>query len=188
MAEIIWIVIAIVLGAIAIAIYTIIGWLPIMLCYWFEVVPASCPAADAALKIYMAEALIIGGLVGICLIYVMIAGKVPLKVAQFLHYAFVPHPAHRGVKGVGQRREGWAPLNLRKLHEEIRRGTPKKPPRKFVSENMRRKAKAHEERLRDDVDLMETAIERERRRAHYEEEQERRTSRDGRKANPGRGR
>jgi hypothetical protein len=94
-----------------------------------------------------------------------------VKLPAWLHYVFVPHPAARVLDqphGSVRPRPIDCPELANALNEKD------KPPfwfwwvPSFVSRNMNKKAKAYEERLRAEADMLEAAVERERARDSYE--------------------
>lgn len=94
-----------------------------------------------------------------------------VKLPGWLHYVFVPHPAARVLdKACGNITP--RPIDAEQL-ADVLRDDAKQPfwfwfiP-DFVTRNMAKKAKAYEEQLRAQADMMEAAIDREQARGAYE--------------------
>lgn len=93
------------------------------------------------------------------------------RLPAWLHYIFVPHPAAR-VLNQAHGAVTPRPIDAQQLADVVR--DEAKPPfwfwlvPSFVTRNMAKKAKAHEERLRAETEMMKAAVERERARGSYE--------------------
>lgn len=93
------------------------------------------------------------------------------RLPAWLHYVFVPHPAAR-VLNQAHGAVTPRPIDAQQLADVVR--DEPKPPfwfwlvPSFVTRNMAKKAKAHEERLRAETEMMKAAVERERARGSYE--------------------
>lgn len=93
------------------------------------------------------------------------------RLPAWLHYVFVPHPAAR-VLNQAHGAVTPRPIDAQQLADVVR--DEAKPPfwfwlvPSFVTRNMAKKAKAHEERLRAETEMMKAAVERERARGSYE--------------------
>lgn len=92
----------------------------------------------------------------------------PKKTLRWLHFVFVRHPADRHVTRSPSLDTAKRPMDVRGLARDMERQHGRPRPA-WVSENMAEKAAAAANRLRKETEVLDEAIERERKRSEYED-------------------
>lgn len=98
-------------------------------------------------------------------VYRLLVGTV-VGTLKILHYVFVPHRANRALRTSED-------IQPKAVARSMYHGKVTEPPPVYQSENFARKAEALDDRLQAEIDLMETAILRLRRRRELEDEKKR---------------